>query len=111
MPAVEESIGKVMLNFNFFVIDVGGKKMRLPCGQIAEFSHTSNTCDCLPQAVGQSLLSYPGVWHKGLLFKMQANGIWGKLLNGFTYYFSNRTQAVVITGEKSDFKTIPASVP
>lgn len=55
--------------------------------------------------------AFDRVWHKGLLYKIRANGIRGKLLDWFKDYLSNRTQAVVIENEKSNYKRIPAGVP
>ena len=55
--------------------------------------------------------AFDRVWHKGLLLKLKANGIRGKLHNWFTNYLSSRTQAVVIKGDISNFKRISAGVP
>lgn len=55
--------------------------------------------------------AFDRVWHKGLICKLNGIGIRGKLLAWFTDYLSNRYQAVVIKGEKSDYLKIPAGVP
>ena len=55
--------------------------------------------------------AFDGVWHTGLLSKLEAVGIRGKLLNWFRDYLSCRKQATVIKGEKSDFKSVSAGVP
>ena len=51
------------------------------------------------------------MWHGGLLSKLKAIGIRGRLLRWFGDYLSRRTQAVVIKGEKSDFREVSAGVP
>ena len=55
--------------------------------------------------------AFDRVWHTGLLSKLEAVGIRGKLLNWFRDYLSCRMQATVIKGEKSDFKGVSAGVP
>ena len=55
--------------------------------------------------------AFDRVWHGGLLSKLKAVGIRGGLLLWFGDYLSRRTQAVVIKGEKSDFKEVSAGVP
>ena len=55
--------------------------------------------------------AFDRVWHTGLLSKLEAVGIRGKLLNWFRDYLSCRMQATVIKGEKSDFKSVSAGVP
>ena len=47
----------------------------------------------------------------GLLLKLESKGIRRKPLNWFQNYLTDRTQAVVIKGEKSSEKKIPAGVP
>ena len=48
--------------------------------------------------------TFDRVWHNGLISKLEAVGIRGKLLNWFRDYLSCRMQATVIKREKSDFK-------
>ena len=55
--------------------------------------------------------AFDRVWHQGLLFKLKAAGISGKLFEIFKDYLSNRYKSVVVKGEKSDLKSIPAGVP
>ena len=55
--------------------------------------------------------AFDRVWHKGLLVKLEAVGIRGKLHKFFHDYLDNRHQLVVVRGEKSDIKKIPAGVP
>ena len=55
--------------------------------------------------------AFDRVWHTGLLSKLEAVGIRGKLLNWFRDYLSCRMQATVIKGEKSDFKSVSSGVP
>lgn len=55
--------------------------------------------------------AFDRVWHRGLLHKLEAVGIVGPLLKWFSDYLSDREQSVVIHGEMSNFKTVPAGVP
>ena len=55
--------------------------------------------------------AFDRVWHRGLIHKLEAIGIRGKLLDWFRDYLSNRKQATVIKGEMSDYSWISAGVP
>ena len=55
--------------------------------------------------------AFDRVWHRGLLQKINAIGIRGNLLNWFSNYLQNRTQAVVIKGQRSNYLNITAGVP
>jgi hypothetical protein len=55
--------------------------------------------------------AFDRVWHKGLLHKLEAIGVRGKLLKWISDYLTNRFQSVVIKGEKSDSLMVPAGVP
>ena len=54
--------------------------------------------------------AFDRVWHQGLLLKLKAAGIRGKLFEIFKDYLSNRYQSMVVKGQKSDLKCIPAGV-
>ena len=51
------------------------------------------------------------MWHRGLLQKLERIGIRGKLLNWLKNYLSERKQVVVVKGETSNVKVVPAGVP
>ena len=51
------------------------------------------------------------VWHAGLLLKLQAAGVTGKVLAWFKSYLSDRRQRVVIPGGTSEWASIHAGVP
>ena len=51
------------------------------------------------------------MWHKGLISKLGAIGITGKLLNWFRDYLPCCMQATVVNGEKSNLKRVLAGVP
>ena len=51
------------------------------------------------------------VWHDGLIFKLEQNGISGDLLRFFQNYLSNRKQLVVLNGSYSDYSSIESGVP
>jgi len=55
--------------------------------------------------------AFDKVWHEGLIFKLEQNGIEGKLLNLFQNYLSNRKQRVVLNGMESNWGEIRAGVP
>ena len=55
--------------------------------------------------------AFDRVWHQGLLHKLNAIGIQGTLHNWFSDYLNNRTQAVVIKGQISNYTDITAGVP
>ena len=51
------------------------------------------------------------MWHDGLLFKLNQNGINGSLLKLFENYLHNRKQRVVLNGSYSDYSSIESGVP
>ena len=55
--------------------------------------------------------AFDRVWHRGLLHKLNSFGIRGNLNRWFKDYLSNRQQAVVIQGCRSDYLPVTAGVP
>ena len=55
--------------------------------------------------------AFDKVWHRGLIKKMEAIGIQGRLLEWFRNYLKDRKQAVVYKGCKSTYMTVTAGVP
>jgi len=55
--------------------------------------------------------AFDKVWHEGLLFKLEQNGISGSLLHLFRNYLYNRKQRVVLNGSISQFLDIESGVP
>ena len=55
--------------------------------------------------------AFDKVWHEGLIFKLEQNGISGPLLNFFSNYLCNRKQRVVLNGSVSSFFEIESGVP
>ena len=55
--------------------------------------------------------AFDKVWHNGLIFKLEENGITGNLLRLFQNYLSNRKQQVVLNGSYSDYSSIESGVP
>ena len=51
------------------------------------------------------------MWHDGLLFKLNQNGISGRLLKLFEDYLHERKQRVVLNGFYSDYSPIESGVP
>ena len=55
--------------------------------------------------------AFDKVWHKGLIFKLEQNGISGKLLILITDFLKNQKQRVVLNGQVSSWADILAGVP
>ena len=55
--------------------------------------------------------AFDKVWHKGLLYKLECNGINGNLLHLIKNFLSNRKQRVLLNGKNSEWKDISAGVP
>ena len=51
------------------------------------------------------------MWHKGLIFKLQCNGISGNLLSFLESYLNDRHQRVVLNGVQSNWVKLNADVP
>ena len=54
--------------------------------------------------------AFDKVWHEGLIFKLEQNGVSGNMLKLFQNYLSNRKQRVVLNGSCSDYSSIESSV-
>ena len=55
--------------------------------------------------------AFDRVWHTGLLFKLEQNGIKGDLLKWISNYLSERSQRVFVGSSISDSKMLSAGVP
>ena len=55
--------------------------------------------------------AFDKVWHRGLLHKMKAYGITGKLVDWFSSYLKDRRQQVVIKNNSSTYCEISAGDP
>ena len=55
--------------------------------------------------------AFDRVWHDGLLFKLEKNGVSGNLFQLIKSFLSDRFQRVLPNGQRSDWETIQASVP
>ena len=55
--------------------------------------------------------AFDKVWHEGLLYKLECNGISGNLLNLIRNFLSNRKQRVLLNGKNSEWADISAGVP
>ena len=51
------------------------------------------------------------MWHDGLIFKLEQNGVSGNLLKLLQNYLSNRKQRVVQNGSSTDYSSIDSGVP
>ena len=50
--------------------------------------------------------AFDKVWHDGLIFKLEQNGISGNILKLFQTYLSDRKQRVVLNGSYSDLSSV-----
>ena len=55
--------------------------------------------------------AFDNVWHKGLLYKLEQNGVKGPLLNMLADFLRSRKQRVVLNGQHSSWSDILAGVP
>ena len=55
--------------------------------------------------------AFDKVWHDGLLFNLNQNGINGSVFKLFENYLHNRKQRVVLNGSHSDYSSIESGVP
>ena len=55
--------------------------------------------------------AFDKVWHEGLIYKLQQNGISGELLNILVDFLNNRKQSVVLNGQSSNWVDVKAGVP
>ncbi|MCG8032736.1 MAG: hypothetical protein JAZ03_11255 [Candidatus Thiodiazotropha taylori] len=55
--------------------------------------------------------AFDRVWHAGLIYKLEAAGVTGDVLNWFKNYLAVRRQRVVLPGAASDWTYIRAGVP
>ena len=55
--------------------------------------------------------AFDKVWHEGLIFKLKANGVEGKMLNLIESFLNERYQRVVLNGQHSEWEEIKAGVP
>ena len=55
--------------------------------------------------------AFDKVWHEGLIFKLEQNGVSGNLLALLKDYLHNRKQRVVLNGVESDWAPIFSGVP
>ena len=79
---------------------------------LVETIHSSLDCKLEVRSVYLDISkAFDKVWHEGLIFKLEQNGIEGNLLAFFKSYLSNRNQRVVINGSESDWGIIEAGVP
>ena len=55
--------------------------------------------------------AFDKVWHKGIIFKLQQNGISGKLLRVLSDFLKDRKQRVILNGQFSSWTSVNAGVP
>ena len=55
--------------------------------------------------------AFDKVWHDGLIFKLEQNGISGSLLKLIQNYLSNRKQRVVLNNYNSEYTSVESGVP
>ena len=55
--------------------------------------------------------AFDRVWHKGLIYKLQCNGISGSLLMLLEDFLHNRKQRVILNGQASEWQMVSSGVP
>ena len=55
--------------------------------------------------------AFDKIWHEGLLYKLECNGIGGDLLGIIKDFLHDGKQRVVLNGKSSDWSTVSAGVP
>ena len=55
--------------------------------------------------------AFDKVWHEGLLFKLECNGVSGPLLATIRSYLSDRVQRIALNGKMSKWTSVTAGVP
>ena len=55
--------------------------------------------------------AFDKVWHKGIIFKLQQNGISGKLLCVLSDFLKDRKQRAILNGQLSSWTSVNAGVP
>ena len=55
--------------------------------------------------------AFDRVWHSGLLYKLECNGICGNLLGIIQDFLHERKQRVVLNGQSSNWSAVSAGVP
>ena len=51
------------------------------------------------------------MWHDGLIYKLEQNGVTGSLLKFLQHYLKNRKQRLVLNGSNSTYSTVESGVP
>ena len=54
--------------------------------------------------------AFDKVWHDGLIYKLEQNGVTGSLLKFLQHYLKNRKQRVVLNGSNSTYSTVESGV-
>ena len=55
--------------------------------------------------------AFDKVWHDGLIFKLEQNGVSGALLSLLKDYLSKRIQHIVLKGSAADYDDVKSGVP
>ena len=55
--------------------------------------------------------AFDKVWHDGIIFKLKAYGVEGKLLSLLKNYLENQEQRVVLNGQTSEWRKIMPGIP
>ena len=55
--------------------------------------------------------AFDQVWHNGLIFKLQKNGISGNLFKVSEHFLTNRKKSFVLNGQSSSWTNVKAGFP
>ena len=72
--------------------------------------------DCNPNLETRSVFldiskAFDRVWHDGLLYKLEKNGVSGNLFQLIKSFWSGRFQRILLNDQTLDWETIQAGVP
>ena len=85
--------------------------------QLLSITHKSFTCfEESPSRETRAVFldfskAFDRVWHEGILYTLECNGISGKLLKLMKNYLSDRKQQVFLNGKNSEWADISVGVP
>ena len=73
--------------------------------------HIYKSFDCGYEVRGVFLEVFDKVWHDGIIFKLEENGISGKLHKLLHDFLANRKQRVALNGQVSSWPNVKSGVP
>ena len=82
-----------------------------PCKPYVHNTFEENPCKETRAVFLDLSKAFDRVWHEGLIYKLECNGISGNLLTLVRNYLKDRKQRVVLNGRSLEWATVSAGVP